>query len=237
MGEEVVMVSLHTILKWMTSPRRAIGLSIVIASFMLLGCESDVRDDCGGVGGVISCVSVDRIVPLDTREGEATSNVDAIQQSCPDGELEPFTDHFADITFSNRQFPASTGSVSGDGTQVEIDGSFLLTILHYTVSYTLNDCPPRATGCPALTGFSASPGQTFTIPNNGNTVHPFPMVPLRVKEEYVAEGGHLGASQFGFPFPSYTATYEFTGRTDFFSDEIHFQGSTEFTIGSFENCP
>ena len=235
MGEEVVMVSLHTILKWMASPRRAIGLSILIASFMLLGCESDVRDDCGGVGSVISCVSVDRIVPTDGREGAETSNVTAVA-TCSDGEPAPITDHFADITFSNRQFPASTGDVSGDGSQVAIDGSFLLTILHYSVSYSLNDCPPRATGCPALTGFSVSPGQTFTIPNNGNVEHSFPMVPLRVKEEYVAEGGHLGSSQFGFPFPSYTATYSFTGRTDFFSDEIHFEGSTEFTIGSFENC-
>ncbi len=62
------------------------------------------------------------------------------------------------------------------------------------------------------------------------------MVPLRVKEEYVAEGGHLGSSDFGFPFPSYTATYVFTGRTDFFSDDIRIQGSTEFTIGSFNTC-
>ena len=119
---------------------------------------------------------------------------------------------------------------------MEIGGSLLLTILNYTVSYTLNDCPPRAAGCPALTGFSVSPGQTFTIPVNGSITHTFPLVPLRVKEEYAAEGGHLDSSQFGFPFPSYTATYVFTGRTDFFSDEVRIEGSTEFTIGGFDNC-
>ncbi len=125
---------------------------------------------------------------------------------------------------------------SDNPTQVTPDGSLLLTILNYSVTYTLNDCPPRATVCPALTGFSVSPGQTFTIPTNGTVTQTFPMVPLRVKEEYVAEGGHTGSSAFGFPFPSYTATYVFTGRTDFFSDEIRIQGSTEFTIGNFNNC-
>jgi hypothetical protein len=226
------MVRSQTIRKWMTGPQGAIGIGLLIASSLLLGCDADTRDDCGGVGDVVSCVSIDSIVPVggSIASPTETSNVDALQSTCTDGTLEDFTDHNAEITFANRQFPG------GDGTQVDIGGSLLLTILNYSVSYTLNDCPPRATGCPALTGFSVSPGQTFTIPINGSVTHTFPLVPLRVKEEYVAEGGTLGSSQFGFPFPSYTATYVFTGRTDFFSDEIRIEGSTEFTIGSFDNC-
>jgi hypothetical protein len=226
------MVCSQTILKWMTGPKSVIGISLLLASSLLLGCDADTRDDCGGVGDVVSCVSIDSIVPVGgpVGSGTETSNVDALQSACTGGELESFTDHSAEITFANRQFPG------GDGTQVDIGGSLLLTILNYTVSYSLNDCPPRATGCPALTGFSVSPGQTFTIPINGAVTQSFPLVPLRVKEEYVAEGGHLGSSQFGFPFPSYTATYVFTGRTDFFSDDIHIEGSTEFTIGNFNNC-
>ncbi|ETX09050.1 MAG: hypothetical protein ETSY2_01765 [Candidatus Entotheonella gemina] len=224
------MVRSHTILKWMIGPNRVIGIGLLAASCLLLGCEADIREDCGGVGGVISCISIDSIQPVD-ENGQASSNVDALPSTCPDGSVELFTDHSATITFANRPFPSSDSP-----TQVNTDGSLLLTILNYSVTYTLNDCPPRATGCPALTGFSVSPGQTFTIPANGSVSDTFPMVPLRVKEEYVAEGGHLGASDFGFPFPSYTATYVFTGRTDFFSDDIRIQGSTEFTIGSFSGC-
>ena len=229
------MVSSHTIFKWMTSPHRVIGVSLVIASCLLLGCEADVRDDCGGVGGVISCVSIDRIEPTSGDGSEVNSNVDAVPDLCSDNTFGEFTDHNAEITFSNRQFPASTGA-SGDGAQVEIDGSFLLTILSYSVTYTLNHCPENASACPPLTGFSVSPGQTFTIPNNSSATHSFPMVPLRVKEEYVSKGGEVNGTQFGAPFPSYTATYHFTGRTDFFSDDIDFSGSTEFTIGDFNSC-
>jgi hypothetical protein len=169
-------------------------------------------------------------VPAD-ESGQISSNVDAVPSTCSDDSVEPFTDHNASITFANRPFPSADTP-----TPVESDGTLLLTILNYSVSYTLNDCPSRATGCPALTGFSVSPGQTFTIPTNSSVTQTFPLVPLRVKEEYVAEGGQLGASDFGFPFPSYTATYVFTGRTDFFSDDILIEGSTEFTIGNFNNC-
>ena len=224
------MVRSHTILKRMIGPNSVVGIGLLVTSCLLLGCDADIREDCGGVGGVISCLSIDSMMPID-ESGSESSNVDAVLSACPDDAIEPFTDHNAAITFANRPFPGSDNP-----TEVETDGSLLLTILNYSVSYTINDCPPRATGCPALTGFTVSPGQTFTIPTNGTVTRTFPMVPLRVKEEYVAEGGHIGASGFGFPFPSYTATYVFTGRTDFFSDNIQIQGSTEFTIGSFNNC-
>jgi len=230
------MVSSHTIFKWMTNPHRLLGISLLVASCILLGCEADTRDDCGGLGGVVSCVSIDSIVPIAGTGGTETSNVDAVLSSCSNDDVEEFTDHNANITFSNHQFPASTGTI-GDGTQVDIDGSLLLTIVNYTVSYTLNHCPSNATGCPALTGFSVSPGQTFTIPNESSVTREFPMVPLRVKEEYVAKGGQITLTEFGAPFPSYTATYVFTGRTDFFSDDIRIEGSTEFTIGNFDSCP
>ncbi len=224
------MVRSHTILNWMIGPHRVSGIGILVVSCLLLGCDPEIREDCGGVGGVISCISIDNIAPVD-QSGQASSNVDASLSNCTDGSTELFTDHNANITFANRPFPSSDTP-----TQVQTDGSLILTILNYSVSYTLNDCPPRARGCPALTGFTVSPGQTFTIPANSTVTQTFPLVPLRIKEEYVAEGGHQGSSDFGFPYPSYTATYTFTGRTDFFSDDIRIQGSTEFTIGSFNNC-
>lgn len=219
------MVLLHKMLK---------GLAICALCFILWGCEADVREECGGVGNLVSCLSIDNIQPTNVN-AEDSSNVDAVANLCASdmGEPtpEPFGDHGATITFSNRQFPAVSGASEPD-----IDGSLLVTIVNYSVSYTLNDCPPRATACPALTGFSVSPGQTFTIPPNGSLAQSFPFVPLRIKEEYVAEGGHTGSSQFGFPFPSYTANYVFTARTDFFSSDIQIEGSAEFSIGSFNLC-
>lgn len=220
------MVLLHKMLK---------GLAICTLCFILWGCDADVRDECGGVGNLVSCLSIDNIEPTNA-EATASANVDAVANLCTDAQgmptgAEPFGDHLANITFSNQQFPAAGGT-----TETDIDGNLLVTILNYSVSYTLNDCPPRATACPALAGFTVSPGQTFTIPAGGSITQSFPFVPLRVKEEYVAEGGHTGSSQFGFPFPSYTANYVFTARTDFFSSDIQVEGSAEFTIGSFNLC-
>lgn len=218
------MVSMHRMHKWL------ISLCTIGTLCLLLGCEADGREECSGVGGFISCLSIDSIQPTDMSSTNS-SNVDASANTCADGAGEPFGDHGANITFSNRQFPANIGN-----DQLEIDGSLLVTIVNYSVSYTMNDCPDRATGCPALTGFSVSPGQTLTIPAGGSVTTSFPFVPLRVKEEYVAEGGHLGSTQFGFPFPSYTANYLFTARSDFFSGDIEVEGSAQFTIGSFNLC-
>jgi len=222
------MALLHKMLKWL------VGFCTIGTLCILLGCEADVKEECGGIGDLVSCLSIDSIQPTDDG-GNNTSNVDAVLQNCSDDpsvfEGEPFGDHNALITFSNRQFPAATGA-----TQPTVGGSLLVTIVNYSVSYTLNQCPERATACPALTGFTVSPGQTFTIDPNGTASHTFPFVPLRVKEEYIAEGGQVGASSFGFPFPSYTAHYVFTARTDFFSSDIEIEGFAEFTIGSFDNC-
>lgn len=220
------MALLHKMLKWL------VGFCTIGTLCILLGCEADVKEECGGVGDLVSCLSIDSIQPTDAITGNETSNVDALASTCPpEGDPEPFGDHSAAITFSNRQFPAATGD-----TEPTVGGSLLVTIVNYSVSYTLNDCPARAAACPALTGFTVSPGQTFTIASNGQSTQTFPFVPLRVKEEYIAEGGQIGSSAFGFPFPSYTAHYVFTARTDFFSSDIQIEGFAEFTIGSFNNC-
>ena len=218
------MALLHKMLKWL------VGLCTIGTLCILLGCEADVGDECAGVGDLVSCLSIDGIQPVGF-SGDNTSNVDASFNMCTDGTAEPFGDHSALITFSNRQFPNATGD-----TAPSVGGSLAVTIMSYSVSYTLNQCPDRATGCPALTGFSVAPGETINIPQNGTTSETFPFVPLRVKEEYVAEGGQLGSSSFGFPFPSYTANYVFVARTDIFDDDIEISGASEFTIGSFNNC-
>ncbi len=221
------MVLLHKMLK---------GLAICTLGFILWGCEADVREECGGVGNLVSCLSIDNVQPSNIN-AEASSNVDAVANLCISGDAmseptaEPFGDHSANVTFSNRQFPDVSGA-----SQPDVGGSLLVTIVNYSVSYTLNDCPPRAAACPALSGFTVSPGQTFTIPPNSALTQTFPFVPLRVKEEYVFEGGQTGSTQFGSAFPSYTANYVFTARTDFFSTDIQIEGSAEFTIGNFNLC-
>jgi hypothetical protein len=197
---------------------------------ILLGCEADVKEECGGIGDLVSCLSIDSIEPTNF-SGENSTNIDASRNACLDGTAEPFGDHQALITFSNRQFPTATGT-----TQPTVGGSLAVTILSYSVSYSLNDCPERATACPALTGFTVSTGQTLTIPPNGTSSASYPFVPLRVKEEYIAEGGQVGGSPFGAPYPSYSATYVFTARTDIFESDIQISGSAEFTIGGFDNC-
>lgn len=223
------MALLHKMRKWL------VGFCTIGTLCILLGCEADVGEECGGVGDLVSCLSIDSIQPTDAGSGNNTSNVDAVLQNCSDDpsvfEGELFTDHNALITFSNREFPTATGD-----THPTVGGSLAVTILSVSVSYSLNHCPERAAGCPALTGFTVSTGPTFTIPPNGTTTQTFPLVPLRVKEEYIAEGGEFGGNVSGAPFPSYSANYVFNARTVDFEDDIQIVGSTEFTIGNFNNC-
>ena len=56
----------------MTGSKSVIGISLLIASSLLLGCDADTRDDCGGVGDVVSCLSIDSIVPVEGGLNSAT---------------------------------------------------------------------------------------------------------------------------------------------------------------------
>jgi hypothetical protein len=186
---------------------------------ILAGCSGPSGEEgCGGTGDVVSCVDIEDVVPMD--QDEATSNVDAFQVDCDDDpdvvDPEPFFDHSAEVTFTNNVAPGA-----GSAFDVRIES--------FSVTYRLNSCPPMATGCPPLTGFSGD--ETFIIPAGGTVTHEFPLVPIRVKEEFEAAGGDPLRPL------SYTATYVFTGRTVPFNDGLRLEASTEFTIGNFNNCP
>ncbi len=210
-------------------PKRIIGICLLVASCILLGCEAEVSEECGGVGGVVSCLSIDGIQPSNV-SGNPTTNVDAVASICTDGTTETFGDHNAEVTFSNTPFPGV------DGTSLATaDGSQRIVITGYSVTYTLNNCPAAATACPALTGFSIR-GTTLTVPANGTVTGTFAFVPLSVKEEYVAEGGETSGTGSGAPYPSYSVNYMFSAQTEFFDDDITIQGSAEFTIGNFNLC-
>lgn len=219
------MVRSYAIPKW------TLGICLFILSFILLGCEAGVDEECGGVDGVVSCLSIDNIQPTNI-EDATSSNVDAIGSLCSDGSGEPFGDHNAEVSFSNTPFPGVQGI-----SPATAEGSQRIIITGYSVTYTLNHCPATAAACPALTGFSIT-GPTLTIPANSiGTTGTFKFVPLAVKEEYVAEGGELGTgSSFGAPLPSYSANYVFSAQTEFFEDSITIEGAAEFTIGAFNLC-
>lgn len=217
------MIRSHQIPKWM------FGICLFVASCILLGCEAEVSEECGGVDGVVSCLSIDSIQPTNIN-GDPTSDVDAVGSICPDGSGEPFGNHSADITFANTPFPGVEGT-----SQANAEGSQRIIITGYSVTYTLNNCPAAASACPALTGFSVR-GTTLTVPANGIATDSFTFVPLAVKEEYVAEGGEISGSGAGAPFPSYSVNYVISARTEFFDDSITIQGAADFTIGSFNLC-
>jgi hypothetical protein len=168
----------------------------------------------------VSCLEVDNIAPQDAADN-VSSNVDAFRNVCLDDEgnptdPEPFTDHNADITFSNSTFPGA-------------DDSFDIRLVRFSISYRLNDCPTGVSGCPALTGFSA--GQSLLIPAGSTVTRTFPFVPLGVKDQYATAGGAE------FPPPSYTAVYTFTAQTTPFNETITVEASAEFSIGNFDLCP
>ena len=195
--------------------------SFVLVVLILVSCSAPGSDNpqegCGGLEAAVSCLEITRIAPRYLSSD--TSNVDAFRATCADGTAEPFTDHQANITFTNTRFPTASGS-------------FDIRILSYTVSYTLNQCPERAIGCPPLPGFSVA-DSTLLDPAGSSVTATFPFVPLRVKDEYRAAGGEL----FSTFLPSYTATYIFTAQTTRFNDTFTVRGGAEFTIGAFNNCP
>lgn len=212
-------------MRWWQMARQGL-LGLFLVSLIVMGCAApggeSTAEGCGGLEASVSCLDITQIVPT-ARGGGDSSNVDAFQNACRDPVtgavtgVEPFTDHSAQITFRNTRFPTASGT-------------FDIRILSFTVSYTLNQCPARAIGCPPLTGFTVA-NSTLIVPSGGSATATFPFVPIRVKDEYVASGGELALF-----FPSYTVTYVFTAQTTRFNETITARGSAEFTIGNFNNC-
>jgi hypothetical protein len=197
--------------------------SLFLIMLILVSCSAPDSDNpaegCGGLEASVSCLEVVSIAPISTAGGNS-SNVDAFQELCVDsttGQItstEVFTDHNASITFSNMLFPTATGT----GFDIRITG--------YSVSYSINQCPATAQGCPPLPGFTVS--ESILVLNGQTVVVTLPFVPLRVKNAFCTGGGERGTAK-----PSYTATYTFTAQTTRFNDTFTVTGSSQFTIGDF----
>lgn len=209
-------------MRWWQMARQGLQ-SLFLVALILASCAAPGGDNpqegCGGLEASVSCLQITNIVP--TAGATPTSNVDAHQDICRDPttglvtSTETFGDHNADITLANRRFPTASDS-------------FDIRLIGFSVSYSLNQCPALARGCPPLTGFTVT-GPSVVIPVDGSVTRTFPFVPLRVKDEYVAAGGEL----FSTFLPSYTATYIFTAQTVSFNETFTVTGSAEFTIGDF----
>jgi hypothetical protein len=197
--------------------------SLFLIMLILVSCSAPDSDNpeegCGGIEATVSCLNIVSIVPTNG------SNVDAATHACSIDpttgvvtSVEPaLTDHNADVTFSNTQFPTATGS-------------FDIRVIGYRVSYVLNDCPRAARGCPPLPGFTVQ-SETILVTAGSTVTRTLPLVPLRVKQAYVNAGGELGIAA-----PSYSAFYTFTAQTTRFNDTFTVEGNTEFTITDFDTC-
>ena len=202
------------------------GLFLVV--LILASCSAPSDDGagggCGGSDASITCLNVTGIVP--TYLDEDTSNVDALQDQCRDPVtgaitgIEPFADHNALVTLVNQQFPTTTST----------DRAFDIGISGYSVTYRLNLCPAAARGCPPLTALTSA--ESIFIPAGETVTVTLPFVPLSTKNQYVQAGGELGIAA-----PSYSATYTFTAQAIGVNDTFTVQGSAQFTITDFNNCP
>ncbi len=203
--------------RWQMARQGLQGLVLVI--LILVSCSAPGGDNpqegCGGLEATVSCLQINSIIPT------PSSNVDAHQDICIDPAtgnvtaVETFTDHNAQITLTNKKFPTASNS-------------FDIRLIGYSVSYSINQCPMRARGCPPLPGFTVA-SQTTIIPANSSVTLTLPFVPLRVKDEYAAAGGEL----FSAFLPSYDVTYVFTAQTVNFNQTFTVSGDAEFTIGDF----
>lgn len=201
---------------------------LFLVALILASCSSPSDDGagggCGGSEASVTCLNVTGIAP--TSLDIDTTNVDALQDQCRDQTgavtgIEPFGDHNALVTLVNQQFPTTTST----------DRAFDIGISGYSVTYRLNQpCPAAARGCPPLAALTSA--ESIFIPAGQTVTVTLPFVPLSKKQEYVRAGGELGSAP-----PSYSATYTFTAQTIGVNDTFTVQGSAQFTITDFNNCP
>jgi hypothetical protein len=211
--------------RWQMTQQGLKSLFLVILILASCSAPSDNGEGggCGGSEASITCLNVTGIAP--TSVNGDTTNVDARQDQCVDLSgtvtgIEPFGEHNARVTLVNSQFPTTTAT----------DRAFNISIIGYSVTYRLNQCPAAARGCPPLTGFTVS-GESIVIAVGQTVTVTLPFVPLSVKNEYVRSGGELGIAA-----PSYTTIYTFTAQTIGLNDTFTVQGSSQFTITDFDNC-
>ena len=208
------------------SRRWCMGLFVLAMAGLLTACSSPGGEGCGGVEDIVSCVSVSSIQPVSIA-GEDSSDVDVTFTLDCDGDPttsdpELFGSHDARVTFTNSAFPDFSDDAEDEAESLPV------TIEHVRITYQVNNCPPLA-GCPPLPEINQAVSLTIP-PDSADVIGIFPLVPISTKDEFLTLGGSADA------FPSYTANYVFTARTQSFSDTFTVKGATNFVMGNFNAC-
>lgn len=194
------------------------GLIGISFGLFLYACgEIGGSGQCGGVESNGVCTNIESITPIYL--DEEIISVDVIGGTDCDNDVttvdpESFTTHQADVDFNAISLlPDETPGVPT-----------FVTLTQYTIDYSLDPGPSSGPSIPQQRYNQSLKLET----GSGATVRVI-FFSLDLKEDYVNSGGNPS------DYPSYTATYTFTG-TDAFGEGIAVQGRTQFEIGNFNNC-
>jgi hypothetical protein len=193
----------------------------LIAVLLLWGCGGGGPGSPGSTGcedyGLICEATIEPIY-----RGTPTPDVDAIQ-FCPDGSLEPFEAHVANITINLRLI---NPNASITPPPLYIEG--------YTIEYRRLD---DSIGAPPIEQYSDYITASITPPTGtGINTYTFPgmFVDLIRKRQYADDmrSGRFSSSE-NF-INHYTAIYTIHGKI--MGDKVTIQGTHSFYIGDYNNC-
>lgn len=192
--------------------------SSISGRFLLLGAillltscgDSTSPNVCGGAEQNGVCLYVVSLEP--SYQGALTNNVDAIQGTCGTT-AEPFFDHQIAVVFN-----AVTLGATSNTTQI--------TINRYTITYTLNptSVDPGPATIPSYEGLP-----NVVVPTDGTTSIDLNLLLTSQRDNFQTLPGYVGL------WPAYTASYTFYGL-DEYGRPVRIGGTTEFTIGDYDNC-
>ena len=183
------------------------------------GCGDLPGDESGSI------FMIEQIDP--TYFDDSTRQVDVFRDPlCSDDpenpDPEPYTDHFADVTFTNRPLSNSVEQTASTIDLREYDvwyepvtqGSLPLSSFNVTTVMDGNGIQPCDPGgdCP------------------GETVSQIEFVPVRLKEELAQFILSTGIFQL-----HYNIYYRFYGVNDF-GYRVSAEGSTDFLVADYDNC-
>jgi hypothetical protein len=192
-------------------------LPVVLAlTGFLAGCGPDPSLRCQLQTASGACISVLSVVP--TYFGQATADVDVVQDVCEDGGTtpdEPFSDHLAVITINNAP-PVEFATTPADGPAVVFDT--------FTIKYVAEP-PNPGPNLDAMQGEN-----TATVLAGQQVAITYPLVSLYTKRELFGkqQPGELSLA------PVYAAEYTLSGHDPVASFTL--PAHTTITMGDFNNC-
>jgi hypothetical protein len=198
--------------------------------WVLIGCGSF---DAPGADDSGSLFNIEQIDP--TYFDESTRQVDVVRSLCTTGDEEadpePYSDHFADVTLTNR--PLDNSAVK-TGTTIYVDS--------YQVRYE-----PVTQGSPALPSSNVIlTGDIYGLEQcapggscEGETLSQIEFVPVREKEVLYDYLYGVGGTCNGLPGEvcqlKYNIYYTFFGVNDY-GYEVTAHGGTFFYASNYDNC-